>query len=130
MRSFADLRAPTQLDEDMCWHAGRGVTFIVDNASVADIANGLAVLEGTETEKEWVNLMDNFSLLASLGYSPRLPWLGYTVWRPRRYNARADGLCNLALDLWSAVCWEKSDSKADRFIVHSDGARRGSGQYF
>ena len=62
-----------------------------------------------------------------IGYMPRTPWLGYVTWRPRQHNARADGLCNLSLDLGHTVFSVTSSPAVDKIIVHSDGARRASG---
>ena len=53
-------------------------------------------------------------------------------WRPRRYNQRADWLCNAALDTKSSYSFQEENLReytipGVQWEVHSDGACRGDG---
>ena len=124
LSTFADLPPPPYTEEASGWHAPCGVIFVVDCKSVADIANGTAALEGTELQPEFAEIADILAKLAVKAYLPHLPWQGYVVWKPRELNARADGFCNLALDLGRSVSQEHQVEGITRWIVHSDGGRR------
>ena len=54
-------------------------------------------------------------------------------WRPRRYNKRADYLCNQALDIADSFAYVDSDiskykENGANWIAYSDGGCRGNGK--
>ena len=71
----------------------------VDSETLAKLANGKACLED-ETCRPWLqsitekilHMIDHFEL------RPPRDWHGPAQWRPRRFNTRADSMCNIILD--------------------------------
>ena len=119
---------------EWCWEWGdervNRTVFLVDCQPLASIIGGHMALTDGYLRQPFARMARNLKIVFQSQWWPRRDRCDYVCWAPRRFNASADHLANVALDESGALRWE-DDAIAPGvdawLVVSSDGGFRGCG---
>ena len=120
-------------EDDHKWQADRQrFAFIIDSQVVQRVTCGHASITNDTYRHVFQRIMNRIVKLIDSSLLPSRDTADPVQWRPREFNARADYLCNQALDSKSSYCFIDDcidDYRIDgvHWEAFSDGACRGDG---
>ncbi len=118
---------------DHMWEAGRRCfLFVSDSQVVVNILTGRVPLLDNSFRPAFQRISERVSSIVFTGWQPPRTWDDPFQWRPRRFNVRADAVCNAVLDTGREIEFMTPDMKAiegysPNFLVYSDGGCRYQG---
>ena len=120
-------------EDDHKWHFdGQRFAFFIDSQAVQRVACGYSSITNETYRNVFWRILKRIVKFIGGGLLPSRDIADPIQWRPREFNARADYLCNQALDSKSSYCYidECIDcyrTDGVQWEAFSDGACRGDG---
>ena len=115
------------------WEGTRScIVFRGDAQAVFNVLNGKASLQDSELQPLFARVVGRIAELIEGGMQPPKESDDPFEWRPRRFNVRADAICNIVLDTSQDIRFQSDDFKTilsmrPHFLVYTDGGTRNNG---
>ena len=120
-------------DNDKVWTGGsERFVFIMDSQVVQRVICGHSALTNDKYRAVFHRIMDRLVRMLNHNVKPPLDIADPVQWQPRDFNARADWLCNRALDTKTSFSYIDESvhthrSESTQWEAFSDGGCRGDG---
>ena len=100
---------------------------------VYDILNGKTCLQDSGLKIVFARIVERIAGLINLGMQPPRAGDDPVEWRPRRFNKKADAICNIVLDTGAEVEYLSDDlqevlNARPHLLAYTDGGTRNAGE--